>query len=422
MRKLILLPALCGLVLASCSKTELTGDGPVMPTNPDQIHFGSTTTRASINTITNLHGGFKVYAVENGNTSAWYPNIDGTNDYKYETVGATWIWTKIGENIPMWPTTAGSYPMNFYAYYPSTAPTGFAPSATAPSALTADITIQATPADQTDFLAAKNLTESKPGTGNLAMEFKHITSKVNFSIVTGLNVTASVSNVSINNLKNSGTYDYMAATTPWSGITGTGSYSYFKNATPIVNATTTEGFVTPIVAASSVNHHLMLIPQAATAAWDGTTTGLTGIDGTDAGVVVDGAYIEMNYHIQTTGGNNVGFTSRVDCNIESTHTTEFDKYKIGGTYGNRALYIRVGFPMGGPLTWTMGKGYMYNINLGTATATGGKYLSKYYYDDEGNNTMILINGAKVPENVAGDGTIHFEVGVGAWDDKITPVI
>ena len=309
--------------------------------------------------------------------------------------------------------------MKFYAFFPATN-TGFTPANTtgADMTLTGELEIQEAIDAQVDFLAAKSEVTSKPISGSFAMKFNHITSKVNFGIVTGVDVTATVNTVSINNLINKGTYNFLNST--WAHAAVKGNYVYLKSGSDYSNTpSSVEGTISQIF---NQGEHLMLIPQKATAVWNGVATedGATG----EATAITD-AYIGMNYRLLTTTADDVvGYATRLNCETETmweiADTEDYAKYKVGGTYTD-PLYVKVGFKFAGPINWTAGKGYMFNIQLGTVAGSGGIYLSKYYYDKDGKNTKIAVDGSPAVGDPVSDGKIHFDVEVGDWvNDKNQP--
>ena len=423
MTKSILWFATCGLILASCSKTEVGDSDPGTVDDVSKINFITSTSRAAINDLAALQdpttGGFHVYAANNSATG-WHQDINGI-EYKHTSGVWDWVTPPV---TPTWPTADEHYPMKFYAHHPKTA-TGFAVTAvaTAPEAantsVTADITIQGTSVTQVDFLGATNTTTTKPPTGKLTIAFDHITSKINFGIITGIDVTAYVNKVDVNALVDAGTYDYTTKAWDLGTTLASANYDYFDEAGAVndfSNLVTTQNLKSPIYNAGH-SSHLMLVPQATTPVWDGTAT--EDADGNATGVT--GAYIGMIYRLETAvpaDENAVGYKMRANC-IEDTEwaagSPENAVYNnTSGSYAG-PLYVKVGFPMGtNPVTWNRGKGYTYNMKLGTTDATGGLYLSKYYYDEEGKNTKILVDGTPVITDPVAGGDIHFDVSVDEW--------
>ena len=427
MTKSILLFATCGLIFASCSKTDADDSDLTPPVDLNTISFTATTTRAAINDLTALQhpttGGFHVYGTNNS-VAGWHTDVDG-KEYKFNPTTSIWEWAA---TTAQWPTDPTHFPMSFYAHHPKTA-NGFTAVATAPvapagvSSLKGEIVIEPTGADQVDFLAAINTTITKPPTAKLAMVFSHITSKINFGVITGVGVTAYVNKVDINTLVDAGTYDYGTKTWDFTGSAGTANYDYFDGSgttDDFFNTATTLNLKSPIYGTAAHSSHLMLIPQNATPVWDGTASG---VDAEGNATGVTGAYIGMLYRIETTTPldvDAVGYKVR-DNNLTETvwaPGAEFDSYNVTNGSYNGPLYVKVGFPIGtNPLSWLKGKGYTYNMKLGTTDATGGLYLSKYYYDEDGNNTKIPVKGDPEITDPVASGDIHFDVDIDAWEDE-----
>lgn len=267
MKNLAVCLATCGLIFASCSNNDIFEENNDIHSQ-DNINFSANTTRASINYLDQVKGGFKVFATENGNAS-WY-----INGGIYENKGS-WDWQTTKHK---WPTEKTKYPMNFYAFYPQTA-TGFDPTTTSVGSVTANITIQSDPATQTDYLAANyiNVT-TKPASGKLNLMFKHITSKVNFSVIAGTGANVFVQQLHMQNVGNTGTFSYNNLV--WDAFTasevGTGKYKYFPtevvpsttNALPTFTpATADETTKNPVYGADRHSHNLMLRPQTETKTW-----------------------------------------------------------------------------------------------------------------------------------------------------------
>lgn len=286
MKKIILSLATIGLVLASCSKDEVTG---VNVQGPDVIKFNSTTSRAAISNIETIKPGFRVYGTSGSAPAAWYTGIDGTVLYRYS--GGAWGWAS---GAPQWPTETTGYPMTFYAMYPAD-DTNL--TATAPSTLTREITIAATRAAQTDMLGAKASTTSKPSDGALSMTFNHILSKVDFGVIAGLNTTPVVLSMGTNNVYDKATYDYVGET--WlaaPAISGNATYAYYDGAIKIftIGTDTAEETAQPFYIGTN-SEYLMLMPQTH-AAWQKNTATLA-----------TGSYAGMIYRLGTiTDANSIG--------------------------------------------------------------------------------------------------------------------
>lgn len=421
MKNLAVCLATCGLIFASCSNNDVFEENNDIHSQ-DNINFSANTTRAIINGLDQVKGGFKVYATENGKTP-WFINGD---TYKFEE--GKWDWPLVSghQTIYSWPTTAAGYPMNFYAFYPINDPKGFSLNSNKVGTVTADITIEADPINQTDFLAAnyENVT-TKPASGKLNLKFGHITSKVNFSVIAGIGANVFVQQIHMQNVGNTGTYRYNSVTTEgvtdpakWtSSLTGgtLDKYKYFPTvsvpgttkALPTFTPPTADETTKNPVYTTETNRHLMLRPQTTTATWTGTKTDPAAINGE---IKPTNAYIESVYRIEANGDvNAVGYKSAAD----------HPDYKADSYSG--PLFIKVGFPLGTSLTWDQGKGYMYSLKLGTVDATGGIIIDDNYYDDKGNRTDLTIKD-KEPGDPVNDGDIHFNVDVTVWGDDLEGAI
>lgn len=424
MKKILMSLAATGLMLAGCTKNEIGGGYDVQ--DPGVIGFSTSTSRATVNDLTKLTGdgnGFIVYATADNAPGAWYTNVNGTNNYVYEA--PNWKWA--GNNA-QWPTVDRAYPMNFYAMYPA------APSSVgAGTSLSSEITINAAANLQVDMLAAKAMAGGKPASGKISLTFDHILSKVNFGIIPGHDMVPEVLTVAVMNVHSKSLYNYMLKT--WSGSTSTtASYDYYRQLidpekpelAPFTarGTDTAEETVAPIYtnettpAAAAAN--LMLMPQStatgAPAAWNPAGNNLS-----------TNAYIEVIYRITHADDSNyIGYTKGEEY---------LAKYGPGNGYTwgnyiglgdgdrlyNGALYIKVGFPV--TVEWIPGKGYTYNICLGTADSTNGYYITDTYYDNTGTDTRIPIKGDDGKTVIPGDpvtsGTIGFLINVNDWVDDTT---
>lgn len=384
------------LTLASCQNDE----GIIAESeNPDVIHFTSNTSRAAINSLSDMMAsptGFKVYGKTANSTTAWLAGVDGSVNYRYSALN--WGWAS---GAPQWPTTTASYPIDFYAFYPEAA-AGFTPMATPSSALTGAFVVQSSAATQTDFLGASAQAVTKPQSGRLNMIFNHLMSKVDYGVIAGLGQNVIIQSLTSSNLKNTATYDYMAES--WGTPSGNDTYVYSGTYIPDGTSGTTviptyqtlvgdEITAYPFYLSPHANH-LMLMPQT-TACWDKSTT-------------VANAYIGVIYRITSPiNPNVVGYTTA------ATHPN----YVIGGYAG--PLFAKVGFPYAaGNLVWDKAKGYTYNLLLGTLNATNGYYLDTFYYDEKGNRTNYPIPAGKQVGDPVTDGTINFNVVVTPWADQL----
>lgn len=413
--------ATCGLLLSSCSSNDVFEDNQGT-NNPNVINFSATTTRATINNLTNVKGGFPVYANWLGSTNAWH--INGII-YKFGT--NSWGWD-LAANAPQWPAVDINKKIHFYAYYPADNttegnPDGFTPNAETVGTLTGAFTINPTAATQIDFLAANTPNiERVPQGGSVPLAFKHITTKINFGVIAAEGTKSYIQQMNINNVKNTGTYDYVApgdqdaVVKNWTSTDFTTikpAYDYFGTTTVDKTPKKTHEFTATESSFYSANHnnHLMLLPQKETAVW-------VPVKQTSVSYTPDEAYIGSVYRMTSADGN----TDLVGYSDASKHPNYNDLPENSTWKSYKGpLFVKVGFPLA-PKTdqipnptfsWTMGKAYTYNIMLGQNGSTGGYILDEHYYDENGNPTDLTINGKKPGEPVSG-GTINFDVTVGDW--------
>lgn len=409
MKTSLLCLATCGLVLASCQKTEILDNAP---SNLNKISFLTNTTRSAITDLAGLEkdgDGFVVYGTSADATTSFYTNVDGTNNYYYSSPKWTWKNT-----APVWPTATAGYPMNFYAFHPATHDSYSADASSVlngSATITKIITIQPTAATQADLLSAITPKVTvKPASGSLGLAFNHITSKVNFDIIAGTNITTYVQQVNANNLTNTATFNYV--TGAYAAVaTGSANYDYWGSTTAssakatFTAPTADETTANPMYEATA-NASLMLMPQTTTA-WD-----VEAYKTAKAWATPTGAYIGMVYRLESaTNKNAVGYAKAQDHPgyVEATHSALKDK----------PLFIKVGFSFAP--SWTMGKGYIYNIKLGTLDASNGNIIGENYLDGDGNDSglPVLDNNNKPvkPGDPVASGTIGFIVSVGNWDNQ-----
>ena len=421
--KFFMFSATACLILVSCSKNEVTD---INQQNPDVIGFSSTTSRAVINNLASLEAdpsGFQVFGIANGGSN-WYTDVDGTNNYKYITTSPMhWEWN--GTDA-IWPAVSG-YPMTFYAMYPGNASITNDGTAS-PVEITDEITIAATAASQKDLLAAKATALSKPGDGRLPLNFKHILSKVNFAIIPGYEKIVTIQETGVQNVYSKAVYDYVGEA--WDTPGTNADYDYYNN-TATQSFTGTDGGETTAISFTSVSH-LMLMPQTAHITWDPTGTLVPN-------TLAAGSYASMTYRLTTippSSDDEIGYTNAEDYEIDNPGYLASISWPGWSTYTalgsgaggyNDALFIKAGFPLSAAtFTWTPGKGYTYQIGLGTNGSCNGYYTATTYFDKDGNDTGIPIIGSNdAPVNIGDpvtDGIIHFKVTVTEWvDDSASPI-
>lgn len=379
---------------ASCTKDEVINKN-VKPANSIGIDISTGKTRAAIVDLGALKAsnGFGVYATATSiGLTGNYVYIDN-KIYKFD--GSNWAWDG---GDAMWPIT-NNYPMDFYAYYPT--------GTTLTSALTAEHTIAATPATQVDILAAlKTNVMSRPSSGNVNMNFKHILSKINFMVKTGNTVTVEVQSIAIKHVGNKGTFDY--ARQDWTVVPSmfTSDYDFMK--APLDNANKFVG-ATAGLSVKGSDSYLMLMPQDLSVAgrtWDQTEIGLG-----------NQSYIEVVYRMYetSTGVNIVGYEDAAN----------HPDYAGSGSTATGPLFVKVAYPL--PTNWLMGKAYTYTIHLGTSNDSGGKLIDDNFMDEDGNDSELSVvnpdtgSDINVPDPIFNiNKPIGITVTVNSWDEQ--PVI
>jgi hypothetical protein len=394
MKKLVLSLAAAALLFASCTQEETTS--VITNENPNAIGFdlstGKTGTRATTNNLAALQGdasGIGIYAT---NTSAAAEFIDNLA-YKWD--GTKWAWSGDEQK---WPTTEAGFPINFYAYFPK-AGTNLS------TTLTQQYSIVASPANQKDLLAAKQAgVANRPASSNVALNFKHILSKVDFKVTAGSGMTVDVQSIAVHSAGSVRTFNY--GTMTWSGEAPATNVNYSYMVAP-VNAANVFVGQSPASAAAvtGTSGSLMLLPQDFSArAWDKTEPTLS-----------TASYIEVVYRMTETmsGKDVVGYTN-------ASNHPDYDPTTDSALAG-QPLFVKVGFPL--PTVWTMGKAYTYTIYLGTPNSSGGNVVDDNFVDNNGDDTDLPVvdpndhHPIPTPDPIVDvDKPIGFTVSVTDWSD------
>ncbi|MFI3282411.1 MAG: fimbrillin family protein [Rikenellaceae bacterium] len=416
MMKYIALVATVTITFVGCSNEEENNSMDLY--DQSFINFETLATKATINDVDSIKGdsnGFVVYGLEQ-NSSDWYANIDG-KCYIYDTVTQEWGWED--EQTPLWPDPFNQ--MNFYAYYPQSAE-GFSLREIAPTSIIGDVEVVSTILDQTDYLASSSGDiVSKPLTGMQPLSFVHTMAKISFSVIQDEGILTVIRQLGIENVINKGSYDYINST--WYDLSNKNLASfddYVGSSGPFAKYGV-EDKVDPI---RIDGHYLMLIPQTGgegdeqTPLWDGSVT----VD--DSGdLLPNGAYISMRYRTNSKAENIVGYAFRET----SQNDTEWDEEnyfypiykKDGGSY-NGPLYVKVGFKLSSEqLNWVAGSECDYTLKL---NETGGIYLSEFYYDVDGKNTKIRVDGAPDLGDIVFTKDISFGVTVDGWNSSHSDLV
>ncbi len=411
MKQRNLLIAAVALAIIGCTNEESATTSALSSFDTKAINFSSNTTRASVVTLATLETNgtdFKVFATDNTTPMSWYNDgtysINGGDNYVYSEAASDWGWSSIA---PAWPTVATSYPMKFLAIYPSSIETSEVEDVLNNKiTLNSKITIEDTSGDQVDIMTALSTTDAKPADGHLALCFKHILSRISFSIVAGNDVTVELQRITVNNVGDEGTYSHDNQAWTYAPTTFASDYSYVEldGATKF---TTTGEDATEETAAfvGGTSSYLMLMPQSGAAAWDPAKM-LAGKETVDD---MTGAYIEVIYRYEApVATSSIGYSSYTEhpSYIADPNNELYDKYEENET----ALYIRVAYPL--DATWEIGNAYSYNIGLGTLSSSNGYLIDDVYYDKNGDKTDFPIDLEDiVPGDPVSSDRIDFTVSI-----------
>ena len=417
-KRFIFSVAAIAIMLVSCSQNEEV----INITSSDAITLSPSTavTRASITTKTNLEANFQVYATSGTTPSGWYSDdtgasISGANHHYLD--GNQWNFrTKV-----KWPKVEeiDKYPMNFYAFYPTTPNSVFQAVSTNHTNLLLDVTIPQAVGSQLDIVATVGTATAKPATSNLTLTFGHILSKVNFAVTntyTEQGDIAYVQAVGFVNINSKNTYNVM--TEAWPNTYNTPlNYNYFQSfvedgvsGTVVMNgkpfdkdadkARFFDGNSVPTLA----DANLMLLPQTPKL-W------VVNVGPEDeARPTNDEAYVRVMYRYEHHQDVNfIGFANAQDHpDIENSVSHK--------TYTG-PLYVYAVFTYDG--AWVKGKGFLYNIPL--PGDGGGRLYDPFLYDDKGNRTDLEVPHGEVDKPIiTSDQYIHLIPIVTDWgtDDVI----
>lgn len=420
MKRKILSFAAIAIIVAGCSKNEITND-PLKPDNSSYISIDPSTGKtkavaendlAALKTAT---AGFKVYATKNVSST----QTEYINNVAYKWSIDKWLWDA---TAPTWPTKTDEYPMHFYAYYPTNDGTDIALSTTDKDHA---ITVQDLAKDQLDYLSSiSGEIVTRPASGSIPLAFKHIMSKVNFKFIVGADMTAHIQSVRIYHVGNAGTYDF--GTQAWTTVPTVFDKTYAYRTYDVTDRGTADAVAGDGTTAGALTAtdggSLMLMPQANAPVWDAaawkTAAQAEMADGgwavaTSELTAPTNTYIEIVYRLAgtTSGADLVGFKN---------FTPEVDKPGEGTTSGER--FVKVAYPLNLTTTpWATQKSYTYNIYLGTPDATNGILIDHLYYYADGKRVTDGTNYHEVNSKPGEDitpGDINFDVSVDPWTEEI----
>lgn len=380
MKKKLLILAVAGLALASCSKDET-----IAVKEGDAISF-----RAFNNGMTRAADvdlpsrGFWVTALKQGQApsdeNTYFDNVHFTGSGAY-TSNPKYYWPS-------------AYNLDFYAYSPQAAD---ATDVVRTDYKTFVITANATAANQVDFVYANTNDWGKAtlqgGTdgshqmgaadAGVAINFRHAESKVIIKLKnTNSNVKFTVGDVTIGNLSNSGTFTYNSTNTDGqgSGKLTNAEWGALSATTSTFTQTVADGTVYSTSTSDQAGVDMILIPQTLV-----NKTQYTKDDGTTPADAVDdpfkGAYITVQLKMQNTANNAY----------------------ILGTSGTWEIAM---WPLAA-LQWQPGYKYIYEVDL-----AGGGYFPANHDTDA--DLDPILSGAEIK---------FVNVTVDAWTDYATnPII
>jgi len=414
--------AAIALMAVSCTQNDVE---VVTTTDADAISLNASTavSRASITKVGNLESGFSVWSTKTG-SGDWF-----INGQTHALLSGKWNF----DPAKAWPTLDTEYPVSFYAHHPMTAPGVFSVISTPVGDVKLNITVPESANEQKDIVAAKETANAKPSTGNLTMTFKHILSKLHFTVTNSYSGTPNanqhvfVQAVGFKHVNTKTVYDIPAGT--YTAPTDLGDYTYFgkffdsstgasvlpeKEFHNVTVATDNAakfyavGVTSPAVAWEDM--FLMLVPQVPTV-WDPTSsTPVVGPLSTEA-------YVQLVYRWENYDGNSpANLVDQIGFKNANTHPDYAGSALETAGYTG-PLYVKVGYTY--TATWEKGKGYQYNIPVpGTS---GGRLITDKLIDNEGNETDLKVPGVDETDPILGDEYIHLIPTVTEWDDT-TPVI
>ncbi|MCH4241414.1 MAG: fimbrillin family protein [Prevotella sp.] len=268
-----------------------------------------------------------------------------------------------------WPGTGST--VNFYFYYPTsisgsiTHNTGSAP--------VLSYTVPYNAADQIDILASSKTGVAGDSYSQTPVDFKHIFAAVQFSVGTAGLPEGTISSITINGIKNSGTYTFGNGWTLNSGMT-----TFKVSPSTAINGTSGEGI-------TSGAYTLMMIPQT----FNNATITLTYNTGTAYTKTISGTW---------DAGNTYTYNLSKPVNIG-------DYYYSDGTWGtimehNNSTAVPIGVIFSNS-TSNIDKGHGWTHGYAMALQNAGSATSTYqwYTSESGNPTGTYIAGV---DNIMSD--------------------
>ena len=389
-KKTIMSTVMTALILAGCSKDEVSNINNRDDANIIGFELSTGKTKAHVVDLDALQldaDGFGVFAT-NGATSKAFIN---NSAYRYNTT--TYFWGWVGNKVK-WPEEAEDYPINFYAYYPFS-------SASLNVDLNAVYIVAGTPEAQVDLLAANHIgIADRPVSSDVSLAFKHILSKIDFRVVTSVDITVEVQSIAVRKVGNQGTFNFSSLT--WTSSPGTWSSGYNYMTAPVIPDNKFVDETNPKNVTGS-SGSLMLMPQdLSTRKWDKTVSGLN-----------SQSYIEVVYRMYET-------TSRKDI-VGYTDATKHPEYSTMGSTVTGPLFVKVGYPL--PTNWLMSKAYAYTVYL-NEDSSGGNLIEENFIDEDGDDSGLPVVNPETEESIDKpspifpDQPIGFNVNVDNWGTEV----
>ena len=408
-KRFIFSVAAIAIMLVSCSQNDME---VVNVTTSDAISLNPNTaiTRALIADYDMLKDdkkGFAVFATVD-NQTGWYPTINGLNNHWLKDDGK-WGF----KSTVTWPAT-GSYPMDFYAFYPAEDDAITRSNVSYPN-IKLDIDITTDVEKQIDILSTHGTANSKPATSSLGLTFKHILSKINFSVtnkdgndvlIPATEQKAFIQAVGFANLYSTNSFDVKDQV--WdANLSVFKPYNYYNEFVPL---TGTDKYTSiefsgannaPFYTGNEAKEkHLMLLPQEPTV-WVPATQSPYNLPNPND------AYVQVWYRLEKSDDPNyIGFRSAEDHPAYEDSQAKIDGYK-------GPLFVKAGYTY--VSKWVDGKGYLYELPM--PGKGGGRLLNKYLYDDQGNETDLELPGGEEGGTIiTDDDEIHLIPTVVDWDN------
>lgn len=297
--KKVVIGAMAVLALTACSNEEVIQTNEQNPEISFSAVTGKSLSRAKEGYCNNATPNtFQVAAAytTDGTTYAQYFINDGykksventdpgyANHKNYVATGSVRYWPELGD-------ASDTKKLKFFAYL-NAAPTWVTTAPDAYQAMKADFTVAALVKDQVDFIYAVEEAQKKPDYGQLAINFRHALSQIEFRAKNANNkIHVIVDGVKVVNVNNTGTFTMKAATTnnfvdhttganfgtadtdervgrgEWSAQSGTASYEVTTASEVALDGTAKN--LTAETGKEYTTRSMYLLPQTLTP-WDGT--------------------------------------------------------------------------------------------------------------------------------------------------------